>query len=118
MKIAAKTKISFLFFIVFLLGIMILVIADPADAATVRGRVFRQAPSGSYPAPYVKLTLYAQGRGRSAPVYSGGDGTYYFYNISPGQYTLEVWIDPSRSMNFNLRVLSQPYTDVGPIYIR
>ncbi|OGP53260.1 MAG: hypothetical protein A2162_00820 [Deltaproteobacteria bacterium RBG_13_52_11b] len=92
---------------------------DDVDAQTVRGRLYRQTPSGSYPASYVRLTLYNFGPdgGRSAPVYSGSDGTYYFNGIPPGDYTLEVWIDANRSMNFRLHVVNQPYTDIGPIHI-
>lgn len=115
MKTTAKTKI--LFPLILSLVIVILVITDQGNAQTVHGRVFRQTPSGSYPVPYVRLTLFAQGRGRSAPVYSASDGNYYFHNIPPGEYILEVWVDANRSMNFSLRVLSQPQTDIGPIYI-
>ena len=92
-------------------------VADPAIAETVRGKIFRRTSSGSYPAPSVRLTLYGHDKGRSAPVFSGNDGTYYFHSIPPGNYTLEVWVGANRSMNYSLQVRSSPFTDVGPIYI-
>ena len=112
-----RSGMRVVFFFSVLLAITYFVETGSANAQTVRGRVFRQSPAGTYPAPSVRLTLFAQGRGRSAPVYSGNDGMYFFHGFLPGVYTLEVWLDANRSMNFNLKVLNQPYTDVGPIYI-
>ena len=116
MKKAGKRTI--ICFLILSLGITLLAVADPASAETVRGKVFRRTPSGSYPAPSIRLTLYGHdNEGRSAPVFSGNDGTYYFHSIPPGNYTLEVWLDTNRSMNYSLQVRSSPYTDIGPIYI-
>ncbi len=90
---------------------------EEAQAQTVRGKLYRQRGSESFPAPYVRVTLFAQGKGRSSPVYSGSDGTYVFYDIAAGEYTLEIWLDPKRPTSHPLRVLNQRYTEVGPIRV-
>jgi hypothetical protein len=90
---------------------------DEAQAQTVRGKLYRQGTSGSFPAPYIRLTLFAEGKGRSSPVYSGSDGAYFFHDISAGDYTLEVWLDPQKPTAHRVRVLNQRYTDVNPIRI-
>ena len=90
-----------------------------ASAATVRGRVDRRDMYGrSYPASYVRVTLYSQRFGRSSPAVTGPDGMYYFYNIAPGGYYLEVWVDPDKPpRSFTINVPERPYVDIPPILI-
>jgi hypothetical protein len=110
--------------IVVLTAFLLLAVATLASAATVRGYVFRQAPNGvSYPAPRVMLTLYSASMGRSSPAYSGEDGFYYFYNVPPGNYVLEIYQDPRMPpvMRFNVTVVppdpQHPTTDIAPIRV-
>ena len=57
----------------------------------VRGRLDRPGgPQGVYPAANQMVRLISPTRGASAPVTTGADGMYYFYNIPPGQYSLEI----------------------------
>lgn len=57
----------------------------------VRGRLDRPGgPQGVYPAANQMVRLISPTQGASAPVATGADGMYYFYNIQPGQYTLEI----------------------------
>lgn len=73
-------------------GVLLLVITQTANAATVRGLLRKQAPNGMfYPAPGIAVTVYRQDLGRSASSFSGADGMYYL-NLAAGPYTLEVWV--------------------------
>jgi hypothetical protein len=96
--------------------VVLILLADSAYSQTVRGRLDRRGPSGYYPAAYVKVTLGIPNQWRSLPVYTGVDGMYYFYNIRPGNYVLEIWgyRDPIR---YEIQVLNQPYTDIKPILL-
>src|SRR5215471_7729339 len=70
-----------------------LICSASAGGVMVRGRLDRQDPRGvTYPANSVVVTLNNPQLGRSPRVYSGNDGMYYFYNVPPGHYTLEIWI--------------------------
>lgn len=94
--------------------------ARPAQAGTVRGRLFRVAYGRQYPAPYVAVTLVNPQMGRSKPAYTGTDGMYYLFNVPPGVYQLEIWWsrDPSQApYRYNISVNAGPYTDIAPIQI-
>ena len=88
-------------------------------AGTVRGRVDRRDGYGRvYPAVYVAVTLFQQGKGRSAPSYTGSDGMYYLYNVPPGTYNLEIWAYPNQPpIVYTIYVGDQPLTDIKPIQI-
>jgi hypothetical protein len=88
-------------------------------AGTVRGRLDRRDYYGRiYPAVYVRITLYNDRVGRSAPAYTGTDGMYYLYNVPPGYYTLEIWRYPNqRPIVYTIQVSNQPITDIAPIQI-
>lgn len=89
-----------------------------AYAATVRGRLDRRDGYGrNYAAAYVSVTLFNSQLGRSAPAYTGSDGMYYFYNVPPGFYTLEIWLSPGKALVYRIQVYDQPYTDISPLLI-
>lgn len=90
-----------------------------AYAATVRGRLDRRDGYGrTYAAAYVNVTLFNSQLGRSAPAYTGTDGMYYFYNVPPGYYTLQLWLYPGRQpLSYRIQVYDQPYTDISPLLI-
>ena len=84
--------------------------------STVRGKLIRIGPQGTYPAGGIRVTVNSQYRGRSNPAYSGPDGMFYLYNIPPGQYVLEVWAT-SPALFFTIQVREQPFSDVAPIRV-
>lgn len=84
--------------------------------STVRGRLIRVGPQGTYPAVGVAVTVYSQQNGRSNPSYSGPDGMYYLYNIPPGSFSLQVWATKP-PMVFQVQVSAQGFTDIAPIRV-
>lgn len=98
--------------------VILLVVTDFAYSQIVRGRIDRSGPygSGTYPAAYVPVTLRARGSmQRSLPVYTGVDGMYYFYNVKPGDYILEIGFHKGLPTSYWIKVLDQPYADIKPI---
>jgi hypothetical protein len=96
---------------------LLFVIAAAAQAATVRGRLVRNGYGGVYGVGYVTVTLWNQSRGRSAPAVTGADGMYYFYNVPPDNYYLQVWLYPGKApLTYVIRV-NDPGTDVPPILL-
>lgn len=83
------------------------------SASTVRGRLVR---SNGYPATGVAVTVVNQQIGRSSPAYAGPDGMYYLYNVPAGYYYLEVWVNPSSPIVYQIQVLD-PLTDVVQIVV-
>lgn len=103
-----------------LLVIVLFVLSASTYAATVRGRLDRRDGYGRiYPAVYVRVTLRSDRLGRSGPAYSGTDGMYYFYNVPPGTYYLEIWPYPNQQQPivYVIYVNDQPLTDIAPIQI-
>ena len=88
-------------------------------ASTVRGRIVRKGASGQYPAVGITVSVNANNSkvGRSALVYTGSDGMYYFSNVPPGDYQLEIWISKQKPVTYNIRVRDQAFTDIAPIVI-
>jgi hypothetical protein len=98
------------------LCVLFIVLAESADAATLRGRLYRVYQNGVQAfAGGVPVTLYNQSMGRTSVAYSGPDGMYYLYNIPPGYYTLEVWIS-NPPIVFQVEV-REPYTDIPPVRV-
>ena len=99
--------------------LLLIVMSQAAVAATLRGRLERKAPNGaSFPAPGIAVTVYRADRGRSRPSFTGPNGMYYL-NIPAGLYSLEIWFsrDPrAKPMVYQIKV-SEPYTDIPPIFI-
>ena len=88
--------------------------ASLAGAATVRGRLMHR--NGS-PAAGIQVTVSNSGQGRSEPGRSGSDGMFYLYNIKPGKYYLEVWVDPDKAPTVYQLQVTEPYTDVPQISV-
>lgn len=112
-KKSMKVKLT----ILLLFAIAFLFLTESAFAGTVRGRLDRQGPYGIYPFSYVPVTLYSPIIRRTPPAYTGSDGMYYLYNIPPGDYTLEIWVQGFRyqPITYRIRVFNQRYTDIKPI---
>lgn len=100
-----------------LLFVLLFVAQASAYAGTVRGMLLRRDGYGKqYAAPYVKVSLNNQARGRSALAYSGTDGMYYLYNVPPGDYLLEIWT-PTKLLRYKISVSNERYTDIAQIQI-
>jgi hypothetical protein len=101
-----------------LLFLLLFVAQASAYAGTVRGVLLRRDGSGNqYAAPYIKVSLNNEERGRSALAYSGTDGMYYLYNVPAGDYLLEIWLTPTKPLRYKISVSDQPYTDIAQIFI-
>ena len=83
-----------------------------ASAATVRGKLVR----GKASAAGIAVTVINGKRIRTAASYSGANGMYYIPNVSAGSYTLEVWVNRNKPLNFPIQV-REPQTDVNPIAV-
>jgi hypothetical protein len=84
-------------------------------AQTIRGKLMK----GPYPIAGIAVNIDSPARGPSGVVYSGADGMYYFFNISPGPYTLQVWDVPNAPpLQFQIYVNPQPWVNIAPIQIR
>lgn len=98
--------------------LMVLALSGIAQAATVRGRVDHVAPNGQRVSMAgVAVTISRPGIGRSAPVYTDGNGMYYLQNVPAGTYDLEIWTsrDPRvPPTKFRIQV-GEPYTDGPPV---
>jgi len=82
-----------------------------ALAQTVRGRIVRNGQFGHYPVAGIQVTL-----DRRVAAVTGSDGMYYFGNVPPGRYTLEVWLGPGQAIALYIDVAPDP-TDVVPIVV-
>lgn len=94
--------------------------ARPAAVSTVRGRVDRENNSGKYPAPYVRVTIRGADSPREKPLqtYTEKDGMYYFRELQPGDYVLEIWNDEGKAVaGYRISVLDKPFTDIKPVVI-
>ena len=97
---------------------LLFVITAAAQAATVRGRLVRNnGYGGIYGVAYVTVTLWNQARGRSAPAVSGEDGMYYFYNVPPDTYYLQVWLYQGRPPLTYIIYVKDSSTDIAPIVL-
>jgi hypothetical protein len=83
-----------------------------ASAATVRGRLIH---ANGYFAAGVAVTVFNPQLGRSSPAYTGPDGMYYLYNVPPGYYNLEIWINPGGAPIVYQIQVGEPYTDIPQI---
>ena len=61
--------------------------------ANARGLIFRYGPFNvAYPIPSVTVMLRdMNGQNASSPALTGIDGMYYFYNMYPGSYYLDLY---------------------------
>jgi len=42
---------------------------------------------------------------------------YYFHDVPPGDYILEIWISPDRPLSYRIRVFRRRYVDIKPILL-
>jgi hypothetical protein len=85
-----------------------------AQMANIRGQIRRLGPAGVYGVANVRVTLYSQALGLSAPSFTGFDGMYYLYNIPAGSYFLQVWanpVNPNSPLAYPIQVFA-PSTDI------
>jgi hypothetical protein len=95
----------------------ILFLPGTASAAQIRGRVQHVFPNGVGPLVGVTVTIYNQQIGRSIAVSTDAAGMYYFA-VPPGQYYLEVWVNPSGSpVVFGPFNVVEPATDIPPVTV-
>jgi hypothetical protein len=92
-------------------------------AEAVQGRLERLGPNGISPAPYILVTLKSSQTGKyHKPVQTETNGMYYFDDIAPGDYSLEIWPQGAPPVNpFVLPSVSgsrspptlNPYSSIG-----
>jgi hypothetical protein len=83
-------------------------------AATVRGKVVHDKDKNA--AAGYRVTV-ANEKGRTSPARVGPDGMYYIYNVSPGEYQLEIWVpNAAAPAVFKIQVV-EPYTDVPQLAV-
>jgi hypothetical protein len=86
-------------------------------AVTVRGRLLKQSTHGTYPAAHVSVML-TSAAGDATPfrrdAVTGEDGIFYFYNITRGDYILEIEAG-SRFLTRSITVTQKP-TDTSSAY--
>ena len=106
-------------FALVLMVLGLLLQSDALAASTVRGKLVRRTPYGTYPASGISVSVYAlnSNMGRSRRSYTDASGFYYLYNIPPGRYKLEVWV-ANPPWNYDIVVDgSQQFTDIAPIQV-
>lgn len=75
-----------------ILFVFLMVLLSPiyAEAQLVGGKAFRQYGDRRVPAASIRVILRPESGGRSYFAYTDRSGSYYFYNVSPGQYVLQI----------------------------
>ncbi|MGA3371168.1 MAG: carboxypeptidase-like regulatory domain-containing protein [Terracidiphilus sp.] len=101
-----------LLFKVALCGLVMVLAAAMASAATVRGRLIHK--NGS-PAAGIEVSVVGPQGARSVPVRTGADGMYYLFNLPPGSYRLEIWVYPGGAPLVYQIQVRDPYTDIAQI---
>ncbi len=87
---------------------------DTAAAQTVRGKLLQ--PDGNRPAAYVHVRLVTPNNEPACRwMATEQDGMYYFRNVKPGVYFLEVKRKGKASLYYKIEVRLQDYTDIQPI---
>lgn len=110
-------------FIVFLSTIFLL--TSISLAANARGLVFRNGPYGmTYPVPSTTVILRdMNGQNASSPALTGIDGMYYFYNMFPGNYFLDLYSGEFFIGRFLINISNTPmlpgvFSDIPPVGIQ
>ncbi|MFH0994690.1 MAG: hypothetical protein V1844_04230 [Pseudomonadota bacterium] len=99
--------------------IFFVIIPCISDAGNLRGRVDgrNQYSDAPYPIGGAAVVLFIKGPGDWQPVakcITGLDGMYFFQNILPGPYALQI----NGRQNYPITVLNQPDQDLPPIVIQ
>jgi hypothetical protein len=101
-----------------LLPAALLLAAHLAYGSNVEGRLDYRGSSGAIsPAPHLQVNLVDPVQKRSSSTFTGFDGMYYFFNVPPGQYTLEVRTPRNKVLSYKITVRDQPSTPIAPIPI-
>lgn len=104
---------------ILLIAVLIIIIPSVSDATNLRGRIDgRNQYSGvPYPVGHASVNLYFQVPGgwrMIAGTRTGFNGMYFFKNIAPGYYVLQV----NGRQNYPISVYNQPYQDIPPILLQ
>jgi hypothetical protein len=91
----------------FVCCLFLVLASGAAHAATAQGRLVNAKGA---PAVNVKITLSNE-HGRSAPVFSDGNGNYALPNIPAGQYYLEIWVNRSSPQSYAVTI-TEPSTNL------
>jgi hypothetical protein len=84
----------------------------------MEGRLDYRGSSGFVsPAPHIQVNLVDPVQKRSSSTFTGFDGMYYFFNVPPGQYTLEIRTSKDKLLGFKITVRDRPSTRIAPILI-
>lgn len=99
--------------------ICIVAITSSSYAANLRGRVdgLNQYTGDPYPIGNAVVDLYFQGPYGWKPIakyITGFNGMYFFQNIIPGAYVLQI----NGRQNYPVTVYNQPFQDLPPILIQ
>ncbi len=93
---------------------------ETAAAQTVRGKLYQEGPDGvRRPAAFVNVVLKTNDlKPASYPVATGVDGMYYFRNIMPGTYILEIQRGGTKPLlRYSIQVLPKKVTNIKPIVL-
>lgn len=106
-------------FIALLAILFLAAIPGISDATNLRGRLDGKNKYSAYPYPLTGAVteLYMLGsRGWlwTARYTTGQDGMYYFPDVVPGAYVLQI----NGRQNYQIEVRNQPYQDLPPILIQ
>jgi hypothetical protein len=100
--------------------ICVLLLQVFADATDLRGRIDGtsfQDRNQPIPLPHVRVALLAVRGGSQdtvvAAAVTGPDGMYFFHNISPGQYVIEV-----NGRHYPIFVTAGEFQDLQPLLVR
>ncbi|GJM08872.1 MAG: hypothetical protein DHS20C11_11480 [Lysobacteraceae bacterium] len=87
--------------------------AEWAEATDIRGRIDTRNPYTGYYQPYygAEVMIMALNGYQVAVSYTGPDGFYYFYGISPGAYQIVV----NRTIRVPVNIPAMTGYDLGPI---
>ncbi len=94
-------------------AIFMLVLQVCAEATELRGRIDGLIPSSGQTIPLsgVRVTLSSPGA-RDVTAVTGPDGFYFFHNIAPGQYVIEV-----NGNRYDVFVNPNGFQDVPPFRV-
>jgi hypothetical protein len=96
----------------------LLLAARLAYGGNVEGRLNYRGSSGAIsPAPHIQVNLVESVQKSSSSTFTGFDGMYYFFNVPPGQYSLEIRASGNKPLNYKITVSDQPFTRIAPILI-
>ena len=106
-------------YITLVIVIFIMIIPSISAAADLRGRIdgLNRYTGAPYPIGGATVALFIQAPGGWQPVaryITGLDGMYFFQNIFPGYYVLQI----NGRQNYPITVFNQPYQDLPPVVIQ